>query len=1158
MDTHVISSEASWSPDTALQCPAHLACIAGPDLGAVVPIRTGVVLGRASGLEAPDVSRVHARIHSVQTRRGLGTIVDAGSLNGTTVIRHCIRHVLWSDEADTPVSRWGLTRQTSTQYVLKNHDQVIVGSDVFEVRLRPLQLQWPHSAPAQTRRFWFVFPMIATLAFVVWRILSTWAHVKLEMIVTVMGTLLVVALVVWGLLRHRRNRRWSTKDGAFLQLVVNSLPRMHNKQQRNSPPIGGGINSNVEVWPAMPSRHPGYEIAVQHTPDFSLKNSSSIRQRHTERQCERPAFIGVEARNNARWWAMQIATRVGGAVVCCPQRSPVMVGTPAVEIHLVWGDHCLSCTSSNQRVSDTTGQASDSPRNTQILEPVAHDPAPDDRFPAVFTDSDHTTRLRLPLLHVAAAETVEQVPTWCDQIFTSYPLVSETWWNQIVRPMPQEHSALPTSVLLADLVADTALQHVGDASGNTGNLRVPIGRNTQGVVWFDLVKDGPHALVAGTTGCGKSQALLTWLLTLCLTYSPTQLRLVLLDFKGGATFAALASVPHVDTVLTDFDPAATNRALRGIKALLMQRERQLAQLGFPDMTHWQQASEEGKAEVPPPRIVVVVDEFRVLSESHPQSLDTLIRLAAQGRSLGLHVVVSTQRPSGSVSAAMRANIEARLALRCTNVADSVDIIGDSAASELPRIPGRAILAGLGEVQLAWAPDAESWVKRIKERWTWSGPPLWTRALPDQLTWDMVEDIADSTKKAEPAIFVPTSSPRIPIGWADGIDQGSHEPFFYDGGHLGIQAPRPCMSMAGSAALSIASHIAARRQIPFHVIAQDPLEDLCADSLLSPEDTEAVSLLLEDVRNHGPAVVAIQDWETLMRHLENRVGAGHAHALWSSLMEQTSATVTIVAASAIGGKTMDWAHIRLVHCVEAEQAIRAGLKSTAVCEPIDGRFLAIRQQETLTIQIPLIPYSYAEQSQEGQHPCPHWHVATSDTSTHPLHSGTVSFPNGSKEPVLLVGADWHQLEVKAHQRWLVISDQPELWLEALDHAYLASGLTCPQRTDLATLSAQGDYRDHASSYSIQGVRDNDGTARSLFLSPGVQQAACVSVLGLRQWSAASQVSGCSILLAPAIPTIVRALLPWNAPAFAHAIRPDTARGLLIYDTHVDRTKLGLPS
>ncbi|MFD6137456.1 FtsK/SpoIIIE domain-containing protein [Isoptericola sp. NPDC060257] len=245
---------------------------------------------------------------------------------------------------------------------------------------------------------------------------------------------------------------------------------------------------------------------------------------------------------------------------------------------------------------------------------------------------------------------------------------------------------LPAAVPLVDLLDDAP--DPGAAWDTTTGWAVPLGRDARGLpVTFDLVADGPHLLVAGTTGAGKSELLQSLVLGLAAQRSPRDLALALVDFKGGASFGACGRLPHVVGQVTDLDPGLAGRALAGLRAELRRREHVLARHGSADLA----ALPPGLPDAPP-RLVVVVDEFRALADDLPDFLPGLLRVAAQGRSLGVHLVLATQRPAGAVSADVRANVSARLALRVVDAADSLDVVETPAAARIvPGTPGRAVL-----------------------------------------------------------------------------------------------------------------------------------------------------------------------------------------------------------------------------------------------------------------------------------------------------------------------------------------------------------------------------------------------------------------------------------------------------------------------------------
>lgn len=225
---------------------------------------------------------------------------------------------------------------------------------------------------------------------------------------------------------------------------------------------------------------------------------------------------------------------------------------------------------------------------------------------------------------------------------------------------------------------------VGDEAGRAGAAPRPCE--------LDLDRDGPHVLLAGMTGSGKSELLQSLVAGLVLGHPPEELALVLMDYKGGSTFAPFARLPHTVGLLTDLEPEATARALRSLGAELRHRETLFRAAGVADTDGYRAHRRIHPNLASLPRLVVVVDEYRVLAEDHPSALSALVRIAGLGRGLGVHLVLATQRPGGIVSAEIRANVNARIALRVRDVAESHDVLDVADAARLdPHAPGRGYL-----------------------------------------------------------------------------------------------------------------------------------------------------------------------------------------------------------------------------------------------------------------------------------------------------------------------------------------------------------------------------------------------------------------------------------------------------------------------------------
>lgn len=240
----------------------------------------------------------------------------------------------------------------------------------------------------------------------------------------------------------------------------------------------------------------------------------------------------------------------------------------------------------------------------------------------------------------------------------------------------------PDAVLaLSSLLTDRA-------PSTPGRLRARIGLRAGEVCELDLVQDGPHAIVAGVTGSGKSELLITWVLALCAAHSPQEVVFLLADFKGGTAFDGLTGVPHVTGVITDLDGTGARRAIQSLRAEVRRREGELARNGARDIDDPRMAL---------PRLVIVVDEFAALLAEHPELHAVFTDVAARGRALGMHLILGTQRPSGIVREGLLANCPLRVSLRVTDPTDSRALIG---TDEAARLPGGADHRGIAMIRAA--------------------------------------------------------------------------------------------------------------------------------------------------------------------------------------------------------------------------------------------------------------------------------------------------------------------------------------------------------------------------------------------------------------------------------------------------------------------------
>jgi len=228
-------------------------------------------------------------------------------------------------------------------------------------------------------------------------------------------------------------------------------------------------------------------------------------------------------------------------------------------------------------------------------------------------------------------------------------------------------------------------------------LRALVGQGATEALQLDLREQGPHALVGGTTGSGKSEFLQAWVLGMATAHSPDRLTFLLVDYKGGAAFSDCRRLPHTVGLVTDLSPHLVRRALTSLRAELRFREHLLNKKGAKDLV----SLEQGGDPEAPPSLVIVVDEFAALAKEVPEFVDGVVDVAQRGRSLGLHLILATQRPAGVIKDNLRANTNLRVALRVADEAESNDVLGDPmAAAFSPLIPGRAaVRTGPGRIVL---------------------------------------------------------------------------------------------------------------------------------------------------------------------------------------------------------------------------------------------------------------------------------------------------------------------------------------------------------------------------------------------------------------------------------------------------------------------------
>jgi DNA segregation ATPase FtsK/SpoIIIE, S-DNA-T family len=471
----------------------------------------------------------------------------------------------------------------------------------------------------------------------------------------------------------------------------------------------------------------------------------------------------------------------------------------------------------------------------------------DDGEDIVFGDGQRHTRLDIP-----------------DRVSAAQALV----WALRAAAEARERGLGRRSVDTPDRVRFDALDHSGGGAA--------IGHDGAHDVRIDLLADGPHAVIGGTTGSGKSEFLITWVLALATQNSPDDLTFLLVDFKGGATFGAIADLPHCVGLVTDLDAATADRAFESLAAEIRFRETSLSARGARDISEMTGL----------PRLVIVVDEFAALATASPHLHTLFGDLAARGRSLGIHLILCTQRPAGIVRDAVLANVGLRISLRVHDRADSLAVIGTPDAAVLAAHPrGRAYLASGGAppqlLQLALAAPTD--IVAVVERWRSAARPRrpWCEPLPTTL----------------PLAALPTVPGGIALGLADHPHEQS-QPFVrwvpaIDGSLLVVGTARTGKSTA-------LETIASRSPC---------VEAACGDPLAT---WDVVTRALDDTRSgEAPSrVVILDDLDVSL----DRLGPEHAAALLERLQ-------SLVREGAAAG----------IHCAIAVQRVTGALQPVlALC------------------------------------------------------------------------------------------------------------------------------------------------------------------------------------------------------------------------------------
>lgn len=259
-------------------------------------------------------------------------------------------------------------------------------------------------------------------------------------------------------------------------------------------------------------------------------------------------------------------------------------------------------------------------------------------------------------------------------------------------------NSIPTSISLLDLygtndVNDLEIENRWNTNLPYKSLAVPLGaRGTNDIVKLDLHEraHGPHGLIAGTTGSGKSELIQSYIASLAINFHPDNVGFLLIDYKGGGMANLFSNLPHLLGTITNLDGSQSLRALASIKAELEKRQTLFGKYNVNHINEYQKLYHDGVAKEAMPHLFLISDEFAELKSEQPDFMQELVSTARIGRSLGIHLILATQKPSGVVNEQIWSNSRFKIALKVQDKADSNEILHTPDAASIVE-PGRAYL-----------------------------------------------------------------------------------------------------------------------------------------------------------------------------------------------------------------------------------------------------------------------------------------------------------------------------------------------------------------------------------------------------------------------------------------------------------------------------------
>ncbi|WP_427117434.1 FtsK/SpoIIIE domain-containing protein [Pseudarthrobacter scleromae] len=713
-------------PDSDPAAPIALAVHSGAGAGTLIPLQRGTyTIGRSNTrivIPDPELSREHARL--VVTEKDI-MIVDLGSANGTYIDGERVRHALISTVSSI---RCGSSMMSLVFLDAPDKALADAGTSVQD----PLTVAGrPESGNRGILLLTAVLPLAVGIGLAV--LTGMWMFLAFAAVSAVS--------VLIPLTSGRRQRREFTKR------ISAAVKDDQKRRNRAGPSLALLVlaATHAQVAPSTARAEARVWLRLGLAPQTAnLKIESGSAQHAIPSVGEVPVMLNpahspTTLRGSRtmldgmlRSLVMQLAGYPGGCrtrMVICGR--PVSLPLPARFLHSVTFavsrqaclraitdgftrdfDHGILLLTASLGKDAAGLRETAAQQNWQVLEFSAAD------CPPGVSDiklTEGQSRLREP------GREVTFVPDLApDDVFSSYCRQLAAFPGLLNRVENSVPPACSLDDLLPPSPAHTAARW--NSTARAGTLAVPLGMQAAGPLVLDLQTDGPHLLVAGTTGSGKSELLRTLVLALALTHPPDRINFLFVDFKGGAGLGPLAGLVHCVGVLTDLSAHELERTLTSLKAEIRLREQALAAAQVPDLASYRETP--ATRDLPLPHLVIVIDEFRMLVDDAPEALRELMRIASIGRSLGLHLVMATQRPQGALTADIRANVTSSIALRVQSDVESHDILTTKAAAGISlSTPGRAFIARGTEPPLEFQsastgiPTPDSVVNEVKVQLT---------------------------------------------------------------------------------------------------------------------------------------------------------------------------------------------------------------------------------------------------------------------------------------------------------------------------------------------------------------------------------------------------------------------------------------------------------